>query len=138
MNKIAIFVVSANEEQLFSDIQQYLQMKTGCIKIIPEQIMKLSFTDFEIDFYYREVRKGKSIVSLTDLEFRILVYLARQPGRVFTYQQIYEDVWSEEYAREKGNIMSHISHIRKKLESDDGVCNYIENIRGIGYRFKKQ
>ena len=100
--------------------------------------MTLSFPDLEIDLYRREIRKNEKVIKLTDLEFRILLYLAEQPGRVFTYQQIYEVVWGEEYAHEKSTIMSHIRHIRKKLEVDGKPCGYIENIRGVGYRFKKQ
>ena len=97
----------------------------------------MSFSDVEIDLYHREVRKNKKIIRLTDIEFRILYYLASQPGRVFTYQQIYEAVWGEEYTHEKGIIMTHIRHIRQKLESGGGSFDYIENIRGVGYRFKK-
>ena len=137
MNKIIIFAVSGNEEQIFSDIQEYLKLKTDFVNISLERTMKLSCVGLEIDLYHREVRKDKSIINFTDLEFRILYYLASQPERVFTYQQIYEGVWGEEYAHEKGNIMSHIRHIRQKLESDEGSFDYIENIRGVGYRFKK-
>ena len=72
-----------------------------------------------------------------DLEFKILIFLAEQPGRVFTYQQIYEAVWGEEYAYEKRIIMSHLRHIRQKLESEGDSFDYIENIKGVGYRFKK-
>lgn len=137
MNKIMIFAVSGNEERVFSDIQEYLQMKTDCVNISTEQIMKLSFAGLEVDFYYREVRIDKNVINFIDLEFRILLYLAKQPGRIFTYQQIYEGVWGEEYIYEKGIIMSHIRHIRQKLESGGGSSSYIENIRGVGYRFKK-
>ena len=66
------------------------------------------------------------------------MYLAEQPGRVFTYRQIYEAIWGEEYTYEKGNIMSHIRHIREKIEPDSKKPRYIENIRGVGYCFKKQ
>lgn len=99
--------------------------------------MRLSFPRLEIDLYHREVKIEENIIRFTDLEFRILLYLAKQPGRVFTYQQIYEGVWGEEYIYEKGIIMSHIRHIRKKLESGGSSFDYIENIRGVGYRFKK-
>jgi two-component system response regulator RegX3 len=71
----------------------------------------------------------------TDQQFRILLCLARNPGRVFTYEQIYEAVWGEEYLREKGNIMSQIRHIREKIEPDESFPHYIENVRGVGYRF---
>ena len=136
MAKLMLLAVSEDEEQILLDIQSYLQSKASCIPIGKNAV--LSFSDLEIDLIYREVRQYGSIIKLTDLEFRILLYLAEQPGRVFTYQQIYEAVWGEEYAHEKSTIMSHIRHIRKKLEADGKPCDYIENIRGVGYRFKEQ
>lgn len=131
-----IFTVSENEEQILSDIQRYLQSKADHTDISCKQEMVRFFPNLEIDIYRREVRQNEKVIRLTDLEFRLLHYLASQPGRVFTYQQIYEGVWNEPYAREKGTIMSHIRHIRQKLESDKGSFDYIENIRGVGYRFK--
>lgn len=77
-------------------------------------------------------------VFLTNLEFNLLIYLASQPDRVFTYQQIYEAVWGEPYACEKNNIMTHISHLKNKIEPDPMHPQFIENVRGVGYRFKKQ
>lgn len=133
-----LFAVSENEEQILFDIRSYLQSKVKCIDISLAKNTVLSSSGLEIDLIYREVRQYGNIIKLTDLEFRILLYLAEQPGRVFTYQQIYEAVWGEEYAHEKSTIMSHIRHIRKKLEADGKPCDYIENIRGVGYRFKGQ
>lgn len=52
--------------------------------------MILSFSKLQIDLYHREVRKSGNVIGFTNLEFRILHYLASQPGRVFTYHQIYE------------------------------------------------
>ena len=137
MGKIVVFTVSDDEEHILANIQRYLCANVNYVDINSERNMTLSFPNLEIDLFRREVKKNEKVIKLTDIEFRIILYLARQPERVFTYQQIYEGVWGEEYAREKGNIMSHIRHIRKKLESDDGICEYIENIRGVGYRFKK-
>lgn len=133
-----LLAVSEDEEQILLDIQSYLQTKESCIDVALGKNAVLSFPGLEIDLAYREIRQNGNIIKLTDLEFRILLYLAEQPGRVFTYQQIYEAVWGEEYAHEKGTIMSHIRHIRKKLEADGKPCGYIENIRGVGYRFKEQ
>jgi DNA-binding response OmpR family regulator len=137
MAKIMVLAVSENEEHVFQDIQSYLKLKTAYADLSFERNMTLSFPNLKINLYHREIRKNERVIKLTDLEFRLLLHLARQPGRVFTYQQIYEAVWGEEYAHEKGTIMSHICHIRKKLESDGKPCDYIENIRGVGYRFKE-
>lgn len=137
MSKVMVLTVSENEEHILSNIQRYLQSENNYTDINSEQDRTLYFPNLEIDLYRREVRLNKKIIKLTDLEFRILHYLSRQPGRVFTYQQIYETVWGEEYAHEKGIIMTHIRHIRQKLESGGGSSSYIENIRGVGYRFRK-
>ncbi len=137
MGKIKVLAILEVEEDFIEDDSksQYFQVENADINI--GQDMVLSFPELQIDLYHREVTRNGTIIDLTDLEFRLLYYLASQPGRVFTYQQIYEAVWGEEYAHEKGIIMTHIRHIRQKLESEGGSSDYIENIRGVGYRFKK-
>ncbi len=135
MGKIKVLAILEVEEELFADKSECLKM--GNVDIDIGRDMLLSFSGLQIDLYHRKVRINGNAIALTDLEFRILHYLASQPGRVFTYQQIYEGVWGEEYAHEKGNIMSHIRHIRQKLESEGDSFDYIENIRGVGYSFRK-
>lgn len=135
MGKIKVLAVLEVEEGLFTDKSEHLKAEDVDINI--GQDMLVSFSGLQIDLYHRDVRMNGNKIALTDLEFRLLHYLASQPGRVFSYQQIYEAVWGEEYAREKGNIMSHIRHIRQKLEVAGDSFDYIENIRGVGYRFKK-
>ena len=98
---------------------------------------KIQFNEFEINLISHKVEIKSKEVILTNLEFNLLFYLASQPGRVFTYQQIYEAVWDEPYAYEKNNIMTHISHLRGKIEPDPAHPRYIENVRGVGYRFRK-
>ena len=83
------------------------------------------------------VIRGENI-AFTNVEYKILYCLAAKPDRIFTYEQIYERVWKEPYTGEKGNIMTHIRHIREKIEIDPKNPKYIENIRGVGYRLKKQ
>lgn len=99
---------------------------------------KIIFPGLIIDLEKRKVLKDGAEVLFTTTEFEILCYLASHPGRVFTYQQIYEAIWKEEYVCEKGGIMSHIQRIRKKIESDRQNPQYIENIRGVGYKFIEQ
>ncbi len=137
MGKIVVFTMSEEEEHILLDFQEYLKGKGSYADISSVQGTTLVFSNLEIDLYNREIRKGRRSVKFTNLEFRLLHYLACQPGYVFTYRQIYEGVWEEEYAHEKGIIMTHIRHIRQKLESEGDSFNYIENIRGVGYRFKK-
>ena len=66
----------------------------------------------------REVFLAESKIQLTTKEYDILRLLVCSPGQVFSYAQIYEKIWEEAYSYEKNIIMSHIRHLRKKIESD--------------------
>lgn len=72
------------------------------------------------------------------LEFDLLLYCAKHQGKILTKQQIYEEVWGEEYVYDDSNIMAIISRLRKKLEVNPGNPKYIQTIKGIGYRFSKE
>lgn len=86
---------------------------------------------------YHKVLLDEEEVILSNQQFQLLLYLAKKPGRVYTYEQIYESIWGKEYAYDKGNVMAQIRHIREKIQPDDSYPQYIENIRGVGYRFNK-
>jgi len=81
--------------------------------------------------------KGKR-VKLTPLEFRLLVYLARNGGKVLTFQQILASVWGNEYQGSVDYVHVYISHLRRKLEEKTKNPCYIATIYGIGYIFEKQ
>ena len=74
-------------------------------------------------------------VKMTPLEFKILMLLMKNPGRVFSAEEIYERVWNEQ-AINTDTIMVHIRKIREKIEFDTTKPQYIETIWGVGYRFK--
>lgn len=90
MDKMMIFVVREKEKYVLKNIQKYFQSKVDYVNVCTKYDMILAHANLEIDIYRREVRQNKKVIMLTDLEFRILYYLASQPERVFTYQQIYE------------------------------------------------
>lgn len=71
-------------------------------------------------------------------EFDVLVFLAKNQGRIVTKQQIYEAVWGEPYVYDDSNIMAIISRLRKKLERDAGHPVYIQTVKGVGYRFNRE
>ncbi len=74
-------------------------------------------------------------IALSSVEFRIMELFLRQPGKVFTKQQIFEAGWDENYVVADNNIMVCISKLRAKLDEDP--MKYIKTIRGLGYRFEK-
>lgn len=98
---------------------------------------KLFFERLKIIPDYRKVLLDDKEVVLSNQQFQLLLYLAKKPGRVYTYEQIYETIWKKEYIYDKGNVMAQIRHIREKIQPDDSYPQYIENIRGVGYRFNK-
>jgi two-component system alkaline phosphatase synthesis response regulator PhoP len=81
-----------------------------------------------------EVLVDNTPVALTNTEFRVLVYLARRPGWVFTRYQIVDAVHGEDYPVTDRSVDVQIVGLRKKL-GDAG--RHIETVRGVGYRFKE-
>ena len=91
--------------------------------------------ELEVDASANRVYKTEKEVMLTDLEYRILLLLMRNRGRIFTAQNIYESVWNEPYFYTSSNtVMVHIRNLRKKLEEDPQNPVYIKNVWGRGYR----
>jgi DNA-binding response OmpR family regulator len=90
-----------------------------------------------IDIERRHVLiKGKR-VKLTPLEFRLLVYLVRNAGKVLTFEQILANVWGNEYQGSTDYVHVYISHLRRKLEEKTRSPRYIATLHGVGYIFEK-
>ena len=83
----------------------------------------------------RSVMRVGQEVSLTPKEFDILYFLAENRGEVFTKEQIYKAVWSENYLLDDSNIMAFIRKLRKKIEPNPDEPKFILTIWGIGYKF---
>lgn len=98
MGKIMVLTVPENEERIFEWIEQYLIVNKEFTITNSEQNILLTFPGLEIDIQNREIWIESGKVILTDLEFRILLFLAKRPEQIFSYQQIYEGVWNESYA----------------------------------------
>ena len=77
---------------------------------------------------------GESIV-LTPKEFDILYLLARHPRKVFSAENIFQQVWGEEYFESGNTVMVHIRTLRKKLGEDKSKNKWIKTIWGVGYTF---
>ena len=84
-----------------------------------------------------EVSVDEKPVKLTPIEFRILALLIKNPGRVFSADEIYERIWNEK-AVTTDTIMVHIKHIRDKIEIDPKNPKYLKVVWGIGYKMEKQ
>ena len=95
----------------------------------------LTFGQIAIDPQSREVRLGKSPISLTALEFNLLHFLASHPGKVWSRQELLQRVWDYDYVGDQRVVDVHIGQIRKKIEAEVGLPLTIQTVRGVGYRF---
>ena len=80
--------------------------------------------------------RGKRI-KLTPIEFRLLVFMARNAGKVLTFEQIIVNVWGAEYMGSTDYVHVYISHLRRKLEENTRSPRYILTLHGVGYIFEK-
>ena len=76
-------------------------------------------------------------VSLTPIEYNILLLLMKNPGRVFSTSQIYELVWNDPSLGSENTVAVHIRHLREKLEIDPANPRYIKVVWGLGYKMEK-
>lgn len=83
------------------------------------------------------LHKNDTIVQLTTTEYKILEYLLKQIGRVFTKQQIFEYAWGENYYDDENAIRVHISNLRDKIEDNPKKPVYLKTVRGLGYKIEK-
>lgn len=102
---------------------------------IPQQ---LDFDGLKIDLENRSVTTINGTFELPPKEFDLLLFCAKNQGKILTKQKIYETVWGEPYVYDDSNIMAIISRLRKKIEENPGSPKYIQTIKGIGYRFNKE
>ncbi|MEW9095508.1 MAG: response regulator transcription factor [Clostridiaceae bacterium] len=94
--------------------------------------------DLEINIYEHSViREGKQL-NLTFKEFEILKLLASNLGRVFSKEQIYNQVWKEPYYGEENVINVHMKRLRNKLSNDKSDIEYIKTLWGIGYKMEEE
>ena len=80
---------------------------------------------------------GKAL-ELTSTEFKILRLFLSNPGRIFTRQQIFEQVWEEDYAGDDNTVMVHISNLRSKLDQPSGQETLIKTVKGLGYKIERE
>ena len=84
-----------------------------------------------------EVTVDGEPVKMTPIEYKILLLLMKNPGRVFSAEEIYERVWNER-AINTDTIMVHVRNIREKIEVNQRDPKYLKGVWGVGYKIEKQ
>lgn len=99
------------------------------------QVIKIG--NVELDEYNVNVKVNGKEIELTSIEYGILKLLMKNAGRILTKNQIFENVWNEEFLGGDNTIMVHMSRLRDKIEEDSKSPKYLKTIRGLGYKFEK-
>lgn len=86
----------------------------------------------------KEVQVDGEIVKLTPIEYNILLLLMKNQGRVFSINQIYENIWNEDAIGADNTVAVHIRHIREKIEINPKEPKYLKVVWGVGYKIEKQ
>ena len=102
----------------------------------PSRAEVIEFGELEIDVASMTVRVQGRTVPTTVREFRLLEYLVRHRGRVFTRDQILDAVWKEGSFVTPRSIDVFVRRLREKIERDPRHPRYLKTLRGIGYRFE--
>ena len=105
-------------------------------KLVPQENVHV-IGGLEINEDTVEVSMDGNPVKLTPIEYKILLLLAKNPGRVFSSEEIYERVWQEK-AINTDTIMVHVRNIREKIEIDPKKPKYLKVVWGVGYKLEKQ
>lgn len=97
----------------------------------------LDFGTLRIDLARREVTLGGNPAHLTKTEYKLLVLLARNAGKVLTHQQILKDVWGPAYANQTHYVRVHMAELRKKIEESPARPKLLLTEPGVGYRLRE-
>lgn len=86
----------------------------------------------------KEVSVEDELIKLTPIEYNILLLLVKNAGKVFSIDQIYEEIWNEEAIGADNTVAVHIRHIREKIEINPREPRYLKVVWGVGYKIEKQ
>lgn len=124
--KLLLLSLEEDEEVVLNAVMSALRSFENKTQLKEEiACEKLAFAGMEIDSSKRLVYRGEKEVNITFTEFEILHLLARNPGRVFSKEQIYDIVWKESYSGDYNIIISHNRNIREKIEDNPSKPIYI-------------
>ncbi|MBA2465754.1 MAG: response regulator transcription factor [Nocardioidaceae bacterium] len=120
-------------EELVARVEAVLRRR----RAPPELSHLIAFDNIEIDETSHRVTVLDQAVSLTVLEFKLLLFFMRNPGQVFSREQLIERVWGFAFYTDTTTVTVHIRRLRRKIERDPTHPRWIETVWGVGYRFRQ-
>ena len=114
-----------------SQLRRYTQL--GAMQITETQI---AIRGLVLDTESKSVTVDGEAVRLTPLEYKILELLCRHPGKVFSTEEIYRQVWNDDIVSDNA-IAVHVRHIREKIEINPKEPRYLKVVWGVGYKIER-
>ncbi|MCB8815280.1 response regulator transcription factor [Desulfosporosinus sp. SRJS8] len=96
----------------------------------------LAYPGLKINQITREVEVDGINISLTAKEFELLHCLAKRPGQIYSRDQLLNMVWGYDYCGDSRTVDTHVNRLRSKLENQVGYSDFIQTVRGVGYKFE--
>lgn len=118
-----------------SHLRRYMQLGSTTIK---ESEAIYTAGGLAINDDLKEVTVDGEQVKLTPIEYNILLLLVKHQGKVFSIDQIYENIWNENAVGVDNTVAVHIRHIREKIEINPKEPRYLKVVWGVGYKIEKQ
>lgn len=118
-----------------SHLRRYMQLGSTAIK---ESEAVYTVGGLAINDDLKEVTVDGEPVKLTPIEYNILLLLVKHQGKVFSIDQIYENIWNENAVGVDNTVAVHIRHIREKIENNPKEPRYLKIVWGVGYKIEKQ
>ena len=126
-----------NPLELIARVKSSLRRYTMLGSVAPAAETTYCIGALMLDDAAKEVRVDGEVVKLTPIEYQILLLLIKNPGRVFSTQQIYESIWNEDAYGAENTVAVHIRHIREKIEINPKEPRYLKVVWGVGYKIEK-
>ena len=118
-----------------SHLRRYMQLGSTTIK---ESEAIYTVGGLAINDDLKEMTVDGEQVKLTPIEYNILLLLVKHQGKVFSIDQIYENIWNENAVGVDNTVAVHIRHIREKIEINPKEPRYLKVVWGVGYKIEKQ
>ena len=127
-----------NSLELVARVKSQLRRYTKLGTMTPETVSNVYRTGgLEINDDMKQVTvDGRIVEKLTPIQYNILLFLTKNKGRVFSIEQIYENIWKEDAINADNTVAVHTRHIRKKIEINPKEPRYLKVVWGIGYKME--
>ncbi len=127
-----------NSLELVARVKSQLRRYTKLGTMSQEQVSNIYQTGGLVinDDMKRVTVDGVVVEKLTPIQYNILLFLTKNKGRVFSIEQIYENIWNEDAINADNTVAVHIRHIREKIEINPKEPRYLKVVWGIGYKME--